>query len=76
MSVASPVQAAPPFADWVASVLERVLVPPPQVAEHSVHSLKFPHAQSTASCHINDTNNNNIIALTISKIPKIITVIK
>ena len=72
VSVVSPVQAAPPFADWVASVLERVLVPPPQVAEHSVHSLKWPHVQSTVTCHSNDTNKNNIISLTITKLPEII----
>ena len=51
-------QAAPPFAFGVATVLVRVIVPPPQVAEQSVHSLKSLHLQSTATYDHNDTNNN------------------
>ena len=48
VSVAEPLHAAPPFDAGVASGLVRVLVPPPQVAEHVDHSTYAPHMQSTS----------------------------
>ena len=53
VSVAEPLQGAPPFSAGVVSVLVRVLVPPPHVAEQVDHSPYSPHTQSTTSIYEN-----------------------
>ena len=51
VSVADPVQGLPPFDAWVATVLVRVLMPAPHVAEQVDHAPYAPHAQSTANTY-------------------------
>ena len=61
VSVASPLQTAPPLAAGVEIALVRAFVPVPQVAEHSVHSPKLVHVQSTAICDSDHNKYNGII---------------
>ena len=63
VSVAEPGHGLPPFEAGVATVLVRVLVPPPHVAEQVDHTPYSPHAQSTATTSENKRVIIKILAL-------------
>ena len=51
VSVPEPPHSVPPFAAGISSVIVRVLVPSPHVAEQADHSPYWPHTQSTTYEH-------------------------
>ena len=63
ISLAGPVQAAPPFSASVIIVLVRDCCPLPHVLEQAVQSSKLFHWQSTATKYNNNNNKLHISSL-------------